>query len=151
MANLTICFSLKPQNLGEAHLPISEDNNQQTIQSKSSQYQEGDLQGKDDLKENKAIIIHEIMNAANTAVLQTKDQRTRLGTHLLNNSILINKESLEPSSPDVSYSIETNVTREAHGFLNPSLVGIFNECKCCTVSKSHLKDCQDCRIDHSNN
>jgi hypothetical protein len=151
MVNLTICSSLKPQNIGEEHLPISEDNNQQTIQSKCSQYQEGDLQGKVDLKENKAILIHEITNAADAPVLQAKDQRTRLGTHLSNNSILINKESLELSSPDVSHSIETNVTHEAHEFLNPNLVGIFNECKCCIISKSHLKYCQDCRIDHSNN
>jgi hypothetical protein len=45
MANPTICSSLKPQNIGEEHLPISEENNQQTIQSKSKRYQEGDLQG----------------------------------------------------------------------------------------------------------
>jgi hypothetical protein len=49
MANPTICSSLKPQNIGEEHLPISEENNQQTIQSKSKRYQEGDLQGIQDI------------------------------------------------------------------------------------------------------
>jgi hypothetical protein len=109
------------------------------------------IQSKDDLKEIKAILIHEITNPADASVLQARGQRTRLGTHLLNTSTPINKEFLELSSADVSHSMETDTTNETHDFLNPNLVDIFNDCKCCTVSKRHLKYYQDCRIDNSNN
>ena len=109
------------------------------------------IQSKDDLKKIKAILIHEITNPADAPVLQAKGQRTRLGTHLLNTSTLINKEFLELSSADVPHSMETDTTNETHDFLNPNLVDIFNDCKCCIVSKRPSKYCQDCRIDHSNN
>jgi hypothetical protein len=87
------------------------------------------IQSKDDLKEIKAVLIHEITNPTDAPVLQVKGQRTRLGTHLLNTSALINKEFLELSSADVSHSMETDTTNETQDFLNPNLVDIFNNCK----------------------
>jgi hypothetical protein len=87
------------------------------------------IQSKDDLKEIKAVLIHEITNPTDAPVLQVKGQRTRLGTHLLNTSALINKEFLELSSADVSHSMETDTTNETQDFLNPNLVDIFNNYK----------------------